>query len=776
MSLDNLSVDGNVRVVVSGGNTTATGNVALEDDPPTIESPTAIDHTDGDGVVRDGDTIEVSATVFDAETEVESVTANASAFGAGTLSLADEDGDGTYTGTFTVNASASAGEGGHAIRITATDTTDHIRRATTNTLELTATASISSCTVIDESGYYELANDITDANAGTCLNVTAGNVVIDGLGRAIEAENGSGTGIRVGYQEGAQNVTITDLTVRGWETGIDLRGVTEGNVSDVRAVDTGVGIDIVAAELPQGPAGGPPYRIAPSADVTLRENSVTGANATGISVDRSRNLTIRDNTVRNVNASGIAVVASEATTVADNTVSGNNGTGVAVAGRPLTVTELKSPTPRGLLPVPRNNTLVNNTARANNGSGVVLLDTDGNELRDNHLIANNGSGVSVRPSSAGNEVRNNTAERNDRFGVLLADSVDTALVDNTATGNAESGFFLSGDARTITDNAATENGQDGFLILSAGETLDGNAATDNARHGFRVQFRAENVTLHGGTATGNEADGVSIRAAGSTVTGIDATGNDRDGIQVRFVDDTGIEGAVANDNGRHGVLLNGSVADTRLSDTTANGNDRTGFALSGSAGRAPANTSLSDNVARNNEVWAIAIRNASGTVVDELDVGASTEPGTTLSFGGENVAVGPAASPPASPDNESLGRYVEAESVGGGAFLDLELHYTDADASGIDESSLTIRRYDGSEWVAVDSTPDPAANVVAANVTDFSTFGGFGTAGGENESDDGEDGEEGDDGSTIVPGQPGFGVIVVGVALLLAGLLARRRA
>jgi parallel beta-helix repeat protein len=406
----------------------------------------------------------------------------------------------------------------------------------------------------------------------------------------------------------------------------------------------------------------------------------------------------------------------------------------------------------------------------------VLLDTDGNELRDNHLIANNGSGVSVRPSSAGNEVRNNTAERNDRFGVLLADSVDTALVDNTATGNAESGFFLSGDARTITDNAATENGQDGFLILSAGETLDGNAATDNARHGFRVQFRAENVTLHGGTAAGNEADGVSIRAAGSTVTGIDATGNDRDGIQVRFVDDTGIEGAVANDNGRHGVLLNGSVADTRLSDTTANGNDRTGFALSGSAGRAPANTSLSDNVARNNEVWAIAIRNASGTVVDELDIGASTEPGTTLSFGGENVAVGPAASPPASPDNESLGRYVEAESVGGGAFLDLELHYTDADASGIDESSLTIRRYDGSEWVAVDSTPDPAANVVAANVTDFSTFGGFGTAGGENESDDGEDGEEGDDSSTIVPGQPGFGVIVVGVALLLAGLLARRRA
>jgi len=473
-SLDNLSVDGNVRVVVSGGNTTATGNVALKDDPPTIESPTAIDRTDGDGVVRDGDTIEVSATVFDAETEVESVTANASAFGAGTLSLADEDGDGTYTGTFTVNASASAGEGGHAIRITATDTTDHIRRATTNTLELTATASISSCTVIDESGYYELANDITDANASTCLNVTAGNVVIDGLGRAIEAENGSGTGIRVGYQEGAQNVTITDLTVRGWETGIDLRGVTEGNVSDVRAVDTGVGIDIVAAELPQGPAGGPPYRIAPSADVTLRENSVTGANATGISVDRSRNLTIRDNTVRNVNASGIAVVASEATTVADNTVSGNNGTGVAVAGRPLTVTELESPTPRGLLPVPRNNTLVNNTA-TDNGEGISVIAAENNTLRnntardseasgislsggslvprggnntvvDNRLIANNGSGILITgfqtTPAHDNDVRNNTARANNGSGVVLLDTDGNELRDNHLIANNGSGVSV----------------------------------------------------------------------------------------------------------------------------------------------------------------------------------------------------------------------------------------------------------------------------------------------------------------------------------------------
>ncbi len=137
--LDNLSVDGDIHVAISGDNTTATGDIYIRDDPPTIESPTAIDRTDGDGVVRDGDTIEVSATVFDAETGVANVTANASAFGVETVTLEPGEGDGTYTGTFTVDAGSVAEATSSPIRITATDTTGHTREASTNALELAAT-------------------------------------------------------------------------------------------------------------------------------------------------------------------------------------------------------------------------------------------------------------------------------------------------------------------------------------------------------------------------------------------------------------------------------------------------------------------------------------------------------------------------------------------------------------------------------------------------------------------------------------------------------------
>ena len=711
---------------------------------------------------------------------------------------------------------------------------------------------IDACTEIATPGRYALTGDLSGSE--TCIDVTTDDVVVDGRGHVIEGSGSAGVGIRAGHELGVRNVTITDLTVRDWGTGVQLRGVVAGRVSEVRTNDTGTGIDVAAAEVPDGRLR---YWIEPSAHVAVRENTIVGANGSGIVVDRSRNLTIGGNTVRDANGSGIALVASEANTLVDNTVTGNAGTGITVAGRGLRSTELTSPTPRSILPVATNNTATNNTAtengldgfrvhasenntlrnntardndgngiglsggsivprggnntvldnavignnasgisitgvlttpaddndvrsnlaRANNGSGIFLLGTDENEVRDNRLIANNASGVTVFPSATANQVRNNTAARNRRFGALLVDAVDTVLVNNTATENGAGGFFLDSDARAVTDNTARGNDRDGFLILAADEALDGNTATDNARHGFRL--RATNVTLQGGTATANGADGVSIRGANGTVTGIDATGNDRDGIQVRLGDGAEIRNSVTNDNGRHGVLLNGSVEDGRLVNNTADGNDRTGFALSGPARTAPANNTLSDGVARNNGAWAVAIRNASGTVVEALEIGASTEPGTTLSFEGENVAVGPVAAPPANPDNESLGRYVEAEATGPGAFLDLELGYTDADASGIDEGSLAIQRYDGGEWLAVNSTPDPAENVVAANVTEFSTFGAFGAADDSGDGTDEDPGNGTDDGSgdapTLGPGQPGFGVVLVVVALLLFGLLARRQ-
>ncbi|MFA6424438.1 MAG: fibronectin type III domain-containing protein, partial [Candidatus Magasanikbacteria bacterium] len=59
--------------------------------------------------------------------------------------------------------------------------------------------------------------------------------------------------------------------------------------------------------------------------------------------------------------------------------------------------------------------------------------------------------------------------------------------------------------------------------------------------------------------------------------------------------------------------------------------------------------------------------------------------------------------------------------------ISITMEYTDSEISGIDESTLTIYRYDGSNWYALDScVVDTSANSVTCQTASFSIFGLFG--------------------------------------------------
>ncbi|MBI2580013.1 MAG: hypothetical protein HYW27_03865, partial [Candidatus Aenigmarchaeota archaeon] len=58
----------------------------------------------------------------------------------------------------------------------------------------------------------------------------------------------------------------------------------------------------------------------------------------------------------------------------------------------------------------------------------------------------------------------------------------------------------------------------------------------------------------------------------------------------------------------------------------------------------------------------------------------------------------------------------------------IKISYTDAEVSGIDESSLKIYLWTGSTWQAQPSTVDTAANIVSATVPHFSIYSTFGSA------------------------------------------------
>ena len=95
---------------------------------------------------------------------------------------------------------------------------------------------VSTCTTIDGSGEYNLTNDITNSNAGTCLNVTASDVVIDGQGHTVGGINETDSvGIRLSGSEGARvtNVTIRNVVLADWANGINTTYADDVTVSGV---------------------------------------------------------------------------------------------------------------------------------------------------------------------------------------------------------------------------------------------------------------------------------------------------------------------------------------------------------------------------------------------------------------------------------------------------------------------------------------------------------------------------------------------------------------
>ncbi len=71
-------------------------------------------------------------------------------------------------------------------------------------------------------------------------------------------------------------------------------------------------------------------------------------------------------------------------------------------------------------------------------------------------------------------------------------------------------------------------------------------------------------------------------------------------------------------------------------------------------------------------------------------------------------------------------------------------HYTEADVSGLDESSLTMYHYHGGSWLQLNScTVDTSANTITCTAPSFSTFALFGTAASSNSSSSSSSGDSG---------------------------------
>ncbi|MBO8182947.1 MAG: right-handed parallel beta-helix repeat-containing protein [Archaeoglobus sp.] len=139
---------------------------------------------------------------------------------------------------------------------------------------------VSSCTRIDQPGNYQLRVDLTDRNENPCIEITATNVVFDGMGHVLDG-SGSGTGVRVR----SSAVIVRNLTLTDWYYGIQIDS--------------------------------------PSNTVTgcrLENNTFGGKLASGIN--------FTDNIVRNNENEGLIIVFSSGGVVSSNVFESNGGYGL----------------------------------------------------------------------------------------------------------------------------------------------------------------------------------------------------------------------------------------------------------------------------------------------------------------------------------------------------------------------------------------------------------------------------------------------------------------
>jgi parallel beta-helix repeat protein len=139
-----------------------------------------------------------------------------------------------------------------------------------------------------------------------CLNITVSDVTIDFQGNYMNGTDlWPGNGIEV--KSGLNNITIKNLVVFNFDTGVYYISVTNGSIENVTSWNNSNGIIVD-----------------PSMNINISGNNASYNNGDGIHLDSSSNITLDNNTANNNNGDGIHLDNSDNNTVSGNTANNNN--------------------------------------------------------------------------------------------------------------------------------------------------------------------------------------------------------------------------------------------------------------------------------------------------------------------------------------------------------------------------------------------------------------------------------------------------------------------
>lgn len=468
---------------------------------------------------------------------------------------------------------------------------------------------IEDCRTIDEAGEYVLAGNVTAGD--DCLEVTADGVTIDGAGYAL-AGNGSGTAISAA---GVDELTVTNVTLTNWSTGVSLHGVTDARVVETTvenasavavAIDDGArDVRLQDSEVANGSLG---VRVhADASDVAVVDTEFTALTGVGVDLrgDDSRVLNstfattggaavrvtedgalIANNTVRNT-VGGIVVSDAAGVTVRANTLEEVDGVSIHVAGTGDAELPRVRPSPNfrgvGVVLHPRMPAGMADISFA--GSSAAVDDTGTTTRRyvdvtmlspqppepvhvvDNVVRDGNGNGI-VAANTTGVTVAENRVVRS-RDGVRIAGGSDATVANNTADSNRDDGITIATAVDAVLrNNTVSENGDDGLYIVGDGAVVTSTLARGNGDDGVDVH----NSTLgavRDNRLLENGDDGLYLRfVVNGTVETNAIRANIDDGVDLRGVTGTAVTNNSVCWNDHHDFVQRNGTSETTVANNS----------------------------------------------------------------------------------------------------------------------------------------------------------------------------------------------------------------
>ncbi|MDD5340060.1 MAG: right-handed parallel beta-helix repeat-containing protein, partial [Candidatus ainarchaeum sp.] len=313
-------------------------------------------------------------------------------------------------------------------------------------------SNLTNCSVINESGDYQLTTNLSGApnNANitafpvlrpgkACIVIAGSNIVFDCNGRSITNNGTAGNTTGIFLNGSLNNVTIKNCNVNNYTYGIDVYN---------------------------------------SNNSVVINNNVRYSGSRGIEVEWNSNFNTLINNTANNNLYGFDILVSSNNNLTNNSASSNNVRGFQIGS------------------ASNSNTFTNNSAFNNSDDGFIFYNDSGSYLANNRAYNNALHGFFLS-SQSNDTLYGNSAHNNSGAGFYLQSSSVNRLSNNSAYNNTNFGFDLGVLSDTnLTNNIAFRNLAGGTYVLYSNRTRLVNEHYYNNSVEFQIYASTAPLTLN----------------------------------------------------------------------------------------------------------------------------------------------------------------------------------------------------------------------------------------------------------------------------------------